>query len=70
MSGALVWWIHCPRAGYCMPVRVPAVVAKIGKARVTIWAATRFREPWAKRVSVKPESLRPREPSEPWKGAA
>ena len=68
--GMLVWWIHRPRGGYCMPERVPGLVEKLGKTRVSIWAATRFVSSWAKQVQVEPANLRVRAPDEPWKGLA
>jgi len=70
VPGMLVWWIHSPRGGYCLPVRVPGVVVSIGKTRVTIWAATTYPASWAKSVAVESANLRARDPSEVWKGAA
>lgn len=67
--GDLVWWIHRPRGGYCMPINVPAVVDRVTRAGVIIWAATMNRARWAKRVRVKRESLRPRGAGALWIGA-
>ncbi len=55
--GDAVVWLHVPRSGWCLPVRVLAVVEKVTRSRIHIRCRKARTGAFVTRM-VKPESLR------------